>query len=181
MAISQRLKSPVGTSGFSVLREPRAFKEGAKRFYTVQLILNNKDGMEFLGKLDAEAAKLHAIEVEKRKAQGKPARFPVPTVMVTDLPDGSMRFTFKRAEEDNHPGVVNKNNQPHNGMLKQGTPIEVAFEMHTYNSPTALGVKLVLIGVRVLEAEVKIEDLASVFGPPAAGEAKEDVAVTDLF
>lgn len=175
--------TPKGKAGWSQLREARGFKGAEEnKKYSQDLILTKEVGEKFVAKLQEEANKLHAQEIEKAKRLGKNVRYAPPMINYRDLEGGAIQLSFKRKEEDGKPVVIDLHKKPYTGNIGRDHTLEIAYEMRPYVLATVFGVTLRLLAVRVLDSEITAESVASLFGEaskPAKAAPAENI--DDLF
>jgi hypothetical protein len=174
--------TPEGAAGFSVLTEPRGFKGSEEnRSFSQEIMFSHEEAMKFIDELQAEANRLHALEIEKQKRKGSSARFAAPVINFKELQDGRVSLNFKRKESEGFPKVVDADNNQFKGYVRRENKIRIAYQVKPYMLPTRVfGVSLILVGVKVIEGGNSV-DLSKVFGGTAKVTTKEETSVADLF
>lgn len=171
----------VGEAGFNNLREARGFKgEETNKTYGIDVILTLQEADALVKATAPIIEKLHAEKVESEKAKGRKVLVSKP-LSLKDTPDGKLRITFKRKEDDKAPMVVGKDREPYQSFLKRGSRVKVAFDLVPYVMQGVFGVSMKLIGVQVLEEELSPDDLSALFGGDEAPETKPKTEPKDLF
>lgn len=177
--------TPVGFAGFSRVKEAAGFKgsDENKRF-SQGLVLSIDEGPVFIDKLQEMYNKLHAKEIETQKARGRSVRYALPVVNYKELNDGSFSIDFKRREEEGAPPVIDADGKPYTGLIKREHKIQVAYDLKPYVMGATFGVALKLLAVKVVETQVSVDDVASIFGISKSTKKTapaKPVDVKDLF
>lgn len=168
-----------GRAGFNNLTEARGFKgEDTKKTFGMELVLTQAEADALLKTLEPIVDKLYAEKVESEKARGRKIVVRKP-VSLKDTPEGELKITFKRKEEEGAPPVVTKDGSDHGSFVKRGTRIKVAFEPVPYVMQGVFGVSMKLRGVQVLDEVMRPADLMEIFGE--AGVEVKAPATKDLF
>ena len=177
--------TPVGSAGFSVVKEARGFKgSDENKQFSQGLILDTSVGEGFLQEIQAEANRLHAKELENAKARGKSVRYAQPVINYKDTDDGRMLFTFKRREIEGAPPVLDATNKPFSGYITREHKLQIAFELRPYVMANIFGVTLKLLAIKVMDSQLTEESAANLFGaaPTAPKPAtKPTSSIEDLF
>lgn len=175
--------TPTGTAGYNSLHEARGYKgSDENKSFNQELILPRDAGLAFVDELQADANKLHAMEVERRQAAGKSVRFQLPIINYKEVDGGAIKLNFKRRERDGKPVVIDANNAPFTGYVPRDAQIQVAYVYKPYLLPSGIfGVSLGLVAVRVLETGVSAAQAADLFGGPVSTQTEENTDVKDLF
>ena len=157
--------TPIGEAGFNVLREARGYKGSEEnKSFSIGVTFEKEVGLKLVAEMQAEADKLHAREMEKAKAAGKPSRFPPAYIRYVEGED-TIKISFKRREADNAPKVLDANNAPYDKLIRTGDKVQIAYTLKPYLLPTGLfGVSHKLEGVKVLGGDLSEEDVANMFG-----------------
>jgi len=172
-----------GIAGFNNLKEPRGFKgEETKRTYAIDVILTPEEADKFVAGNEDVVNKLHAETIEREKAKGKKVLVRKP-ISTKDTPEGMVRITFKRKEEDKAPMVLGPDREPYVSFLKRGAKVKIAYDLVPYVMQGVFGVSLKLIAVQVLEEELSAVDAAKLFEDDRPGlmQATAKPAAKDLF